>query len=494
MLGAAGVDLAVERGEICVLMGLSGSGKSTLLRAVNGLNKVARGKVLVEHDGTHGRRRPLRRQATLRAPHAHASPWCSSSSRCCPGARCARMSASASSCAACRRPSATAVVDEKLALVGLTHWADKYAHELSGGMQQRVGLARAFATDADILLMDEPFSALDPLIRDKLQDELLELQQTLQQDHRLRQPRPRRGAEDRQPHRHHGGRPHRPGRHRRGHRPQPGQRLCRRIRQHMNPLNVLRGTLGDDARPSRSAASRAPSSSTTRPRAGPARRRRPPDRRDARRPRGEARHRRRRVRHAPPSQCDIIVAPVDLKLRAGDRAEAPDRPPDPARRPARPPRRPLRRRGDLPRPPEAGIADVRPAVAEGAIPPRGPRFARAKGASRLSPQAGYLHFATAAPCGQKGAQFTSPRLRGEGCRRQQACAAGEGEGALTKRALRRGKAPFPAPPPHPRFASLRSFGRRPNPLPASGGGGSALSVDGTVGLRRKDERSLDGSK
>ena len=72
-----------------------------------------------------------------------------------------------------------AVVDDKLALVGLEQWKDKYAHELSGGMQQRVGLARAFATDADILLMDEPFSALDPLIRDHLQDELLELQGTL---------------------------------------------------------------------------------------------------------------------------------------------------------------------------------------------------------------------------------------------------------------------------------------------------------------------------
>jgi ABC-type nitrate/sulfonate/bicarbonate transport system ATPase subunit len=68
-------------------------------------------------------------------------------------------------------------VDEKLGLVGLDQWADRYAHELSGGMQQRVGLARAFATDADILLMDEPFSALDPLIRGKLQDELLDLQQ-----------------------------------------------------------------------------------------------------------------------------------------------------------------------------------------------------------------------------------------------------------------------------------------------------------------------------
>ncbi len=71
------------------------------------------------------------------------------------------------------------MVEEKLALVGLTGWGDKFSHELSGGMQQRVGLARAFATDADILLMDEPFSALDPLIRDKLQDELLDLQRKL---------------------------------------------------------------------------------------------------------------------------------------------------------------------------------------------------------------------------------------------------------------------------------------------------------------------------
>ena len=67
----------------------------------------------------------------------------------------------------------------QLELVGLEQWAGKYAHELSGGMQQRVGLARAFATEAPILLMDEPFSALDPLIRTKLQDELMELQERL---------------------------------------------------------------------------------------------------------------------------------------------------------------------------------------------------------------------------------------------------------------------------------------------------------------------------
>jgi glycine betaine/proline transport system ATP-binding protein len=70
-------------------------------------------------------------------------------------------------------------VDDKLELVGLTQWRNKKPDELSGGMQQRVGLARALAMDADILLMDEPFSALDPLIRQGLQDELLGLQRKL---------------------------------------------------------------------------------------------------------------------------------------------------------------------------------------------------------------------------------------------------------------------------------------------------------------------------
>jgi glycine betaine/proline transport system ATP-binding protein len=77
------------------------------------------------------------------------------------------------------RADRAAKVDAQLALVNLTGWADRAVGELSGGMQQRVGLARAFATEAPILLMDEPFSALDPLIRARLQDELLDLQRTL---------------------------------------------------------------------------------------------------------------------------------------------------------------------------------------------------------------------------------------------------------------------------------------------------------------------------
>jgi glycine betaine/proline transport system ATP-binding protein len=71
------------------------------------------------------------------------------------------------------------MVDKQLKLVGLTQWAGKFAHELSGGMQQRVGLARALAADSSILLMDEPFSALDPLIRRQLQDEFLALSRSM---------------------------------------------------------------------------------------------------------------------------------------------------------------------------------------------------------------------------------------------------------------------------------------------------------------------------
>jgi len=178
VLGAAGVSLSIDRGEISVLMGLSGSGKSTLLRAVNRLNKVTRGQVLVEHEGRsidiascdETTLRAVRRGTVSTVFQQFALlPWRTVRENVGFGLELRGVSARQRS----------RVTDEKLAMVGLSQWADKYAHQLSGGMQQRVGLARAFATDAEILLMDEPFSALDPLIRDKLQDELLDLQRTL---------------------------------------------------------------------------------------------------------------------------------------------------------------------------------------------------------------------------------------------------------------------------------------------------------------------------
>src|SRR6056297_1881653 len=178
ILGVHDCDLSVAPGEILVLMGLSGSGKSTLLRAVNGLNPVVRGHVEV-HDGaqmvdvTHADAATLRR---LRQHHIAMVfqqfgllPWRSVAENVGLGLELAGIPKS----------ERTRRVSDQLALVNLSDWADRRVGELSGGMQQRVGLARAFATDAPILLMDEPFSALDPLIRTHLQDELIDLQQKL---------------------------------------------------------------------------------------------------------------------------------------------------------------------------------------------------------------------------------------------------------------------------------------------------------------------------
>ncbi|WP_374630224.1 choline ABC transporter ATP-binding protein [Pannonibacter indicus] len=177
-LGVAGATFDIMPGEVIVLMGLSGSGKSTLLRAVNGLNPVIRGEALVrDEDGlvnpaTCGpeRLRRLRRSRVAMVFQQFALlPWRTVAENVGFGLEVAGMPV-----AERRRK-----VAEQLELVGLAGVGGKQVHELSGGMQQRVGLARAFATDAPILLMDEPFSALDPLIRDRLQDELLELQSKL---------------------------------------------------------------------------------------------------------------------------------------------------------------------------------------------------------------------------------------------------------------------------------------------------------------------------
>jgi glycine betaine/proline transport system ATP-binding protein len=178
VLGVHNCDLSVEEGEILVLMGLSGSGKSTLLRAVNGLNPVVRGAVHVNDgqelvDVTHADSANLRRMRQNHVAMVFQQfgllPWRTVRENVGLGLELAGIS----------KADRKAKVDAQLDLVNLTDWADRKVGELSGGMQQRVGLARAFVTQAPILLMDEPFSALDPLIRNKLQDELLDLQRDL---------------------------------------------------------------------------------------------------------------------------------------------------------------------------------------------------------------------------------------------------------------------------------------------------------------------------
>lgn len=178
VLGVHNCSLDVKAGEILVLMGLSGSGKSTLLRAVNGLNPVVRGAVRVNNgdqmvDVTAADTNALRQMRLSRVAMVFQQfallPWRSVRENVGLGLELGGITAT----------DRNARVDKQLELVGLSDWADRQVAELSGGMQQRVGLARAFVTEAPILLMDEPFSALDPLIRTRLQDELLDLQESL---------------------------------------------------------------------------------------------------------------------------------------------------------------------------------------------------------------------------------------------------------------------------------------------------------------------------
>ncbi len=178
VVGVQNASIDVHEGEICVLMGLSGSGKSSLLRAINGLNQISRGELLVR-DGEHMVDVASCNAATLHHLRTHRvsmvfqnfalMPWMTVMDNVAFGLEMLGISKKE------RRIRAM----QQLKMVGLEQWHDKHPHELSGGMQQRVGLARAFVMDSDILLMDEPFSALDPLIRSQLQDELIELQKNL---------------------------------------------------------------------------------------------------------------------------------------------------------------------------------------------------------------------------------------------------------------------------------------------------------------------------
>lgn len=174
IVGMTDVSFSVGRGEIFVLMGLSGSGKSTALRTVNKLHDVTGGEVLV--DGTdvqalRGRELQAFRRAKMGMVFQHFAlfPHRSVIDNVGYGLRVQKVPKAARDAAAL----------EALSLVGLDSYAGAATSELSGGMQQRVGLARALATDPDILLMDEAFSALDPLIRRQMQDELMAIQDEL---------------------------------------------------------------------------------------------------------------------------------------------------------------------------------------------------------------------------------------------------------------------------------------------------------------------------
>lgn len=170
----SGVSLSVNQGEIVVLMGLSGSGKSTLLRSINRLVTPDGGRVYIDGEdilrASEVRLRELRlTKVSMVFQHYGLFPHRTVAENVAYGLKLQKRSP-----AECGRR-----VSETLAMVGLAQWAAHKPSSLSGGMKQRVGLARALATDAEILLMDEPFSALDPLTRRGMQNELLELRRRL---------------------------------------------------------------------------------------------------------------------------------------------------------------------------------------------------------------------------------------------------------------------------------------------------------------------------
>ncbi len=175
VVGLSDVSLDVNEGEIFVVMGLSGSGKSTLIRTVNRLIEPTTGQIYIDGEdivGADKQRLQQLRQTKMSMVFQHFGlfPHKTVIDNAAYGLRVRGMSEAE------RKRKA----NEALSLVGLHEWGDYYPHNLSGGMQQRVGLARALAAETDILLMDEAFSALDPLIRRQMQDELLSLQTKLQ--------------------------------------------------------------------------------------------------------------------------------------------------------------------------------------------------------------------------------------------------------------------------------------------------------------------------
>ncbi len=170
VVGTREATFNVERGEIYCLMGLSGSGKSTLLRCINRLFEPTAGKVFIDDiDVT------ALSSTDLRNLRCKMIGMVFQNFALLPHRRLIRNATLGLEIQGMNKTKREKRAREALALVGLEGWEKSYPHELSGGMQQRVGLARALATDPEILLMDEAFSALDPLIRRQMQDEFVKL-------------------------------------------------------------------------------------------------------------------------------------------------------------------------------------------------------------------------------------------------------------------------------------------------------------------------------
>ncbi|MGF1911735.1 glycine betaine/L-proline ABC transporter ATP-binding protein ProV [Vibrio kasasachensis] len=170
-VGVHDVSLSINEGEIFVIMGLSGSGKSTLVRLLNRLIEPTRGNVLlrgkdIAHISEEELREVRRNNISMVFQNFALMPHMTVIENAAFGLELAGVTPS-------ERKSAAL---SALTRVGLDAYSESYPDELSGGMKQRVGLARALACDPDILLMDEAFSALDPLIRTEMQDELIRLQ------------------------------------------------------------------------------------------------------------------------------------------------------------------------------------------------------------------------------------------------------------------------------------------------------------------------------
>ncbi len=171
VVGMKDVSFEVKKGEIFVVMGLSGSGKSTAIRTVNKLHNVTHGRVIVEGTDVQqlrGAALQSFRREKLAMVFQHFALF--------PHRNIIDNTAYGLKVQGVDKPERQAAAIEALAMVGLEAYAFNSTRELSGGMQQRVGLARALCSNPDILLMDEAFSALDPLIRRQMQDELMAIQ------------------------------------------------------------------------------------------------------------------------------------------------------------------------------------------------------------------------------------------------------------------------------------------------------------------------------